>query len=187
MMYAGSDEELRQYVLDGRPAAKAADPAYVAEMKRQAMQMPAYRGRISDADLADVIAFIRAASGLLVPEEPLAARGFDVAATAGCFSCHGHLGGGGTPNPGSFKGYVPGFWGDDYRDLVRTDEELLEWIREGSITRLTENPLGAWFLRRQTIQMPAYKQFLSEDDIAALAAAIRWIHDRSWEHQPLLD
>jgi mono/diheme cytochrome c family protein len=187
MMYAASDDELREYILDGRPAAKAADPEYVAEMERQAIRMPAYRGRISDAEVEEVLTFIRAVSGLLVPEDPLAARGLDLAVTAGCFSCHGHMGGGGTPNPGSFKGYVPGFWGHDFRDLVRSDDELHEWIREGSIRRLAESPLGSWFLERQTIKMPAYRRFLSEEDIAALGAAVRWIHGRSWEQQPLLE
>jgi mono/diheme cytochrome c family protein len=187
MMFVATDAELREYILDGRPQSKATDPAYARQMERQAVQMPAYRERISAAELDDVVTFIRAASGLLVPEDLTAARGLDLAFSVGCFSCHGDLGGGGTPNPGSFKGYVPSFWGADFRDLVRSEAELLEWIREGRIERLARHPVGSWFLERQVIRMPAYKHVLTEADIGAIAAAVGWIHARSWERQALLE
>jgi mono/diheme cytochrome c family protein len=187
MMFASTDAELREYILDGRPASKASDPKHDAEMKRQAIRMPAYRALISGAELEAVVAFIRTASGLLYPEEELAARGMDIALTSGCFACHGDMGGGGVANPGSLKGYVPGFWGQDFSELVRDDDELIEWIREGRIARLAGNPIARRFLETQVIQMPAYKTFLDPDEIEAVAAAVRWINQGTWRHAPLLE
>src|SRR5207237_1199447 len=145
---------------------------------------PAARGRrvaaglgcFGAAQLEDLVAYLRAASGQVLPEEPLAARGADLATELGCFACHGPLGAGGMANPGSLKGYVPGFWGADFDDLVRSDEELWHWIAEGEIRRITEHPISAFFFRRQAIKMAAFGRFLPEADVRALAAYVRWIH-----------
>jgi mono/diheme cytochrome c family protein len=187
MMFAKSDAELREYILDGAPASKRADPQYRAEVEAMAMKMPAYRDHITTQELEAIMAFIRPASGLLYPDDDEAARGLDLAVTNGCFACHGDLGGGGVPNPGSFKGYIPSFWGLDFEELVRDDDELLEWIAKGRITRLTDNPVARLYVEGQVIQMPAYEKLLSPDEIQAIAAAVRWIHDGSWTTAPLLD
>ncbi len=187
MMFASNDAELREYILEGRPASKASDPKYEAEMKAQAVHMPAFRDRISAAELEAVVAFIGSASGLLYPQDDLAARGRDFALTSGCFACHGDMGGGGVANPGSLKGYVPSFWGADFAELVRDDRELIEWIEKGRIARLTENPVARRFLEKQVIQMPAYEAFLEPDEIEAVAAAVRWINRGAWRDAPLLD
>ncbi len=187
MMFAKHDAELREYILDGHPRAKADDPDYRAEMEAQAMRMPAYRKHLSAGELDALIAFIRPASGLLVPDADLAARGLDLAYSNGCFSCHGDLGGGGVANPGSFKGYIPSFWGEDFRELVRSDTELVEWIAKGRIARLAENVIARRYVEGQVIQMPAYEKFLRPEEIDAIAAAVRWIHEGSWQNQPLLE
>ena len=175
MMFVKSTDELREYVLDGAPHRKREDPDYRARMEGTALRMPAFRRYLSAGDVEDLIAYLRAASGQLLPDEALAARGADLALELGCFACHGPLGAGGVPNPGSLKGYVPGFWGADFDDLVRSDEELWHWIAEGEIRRITEHPIGRFFFRRQAIKMAAYGQFIPEDDVRALAAYVRWI------------
>jgi mono/diheme cytochrome c family protein len=187
MMFAKTDAELREYILDGQPQSKADDAKYRAEMSAQAIRMPAYRDHVSDGELEALMAFIRPASGLLFPDADLAIEGLDLAHTHGCFACHGDMGGGGVPNPGSFKGYVPSFWGEDFRELVRSDDELIEWIAKGRIARFMENPIARRFVEGQLIQMPAYEKFLTADEIRALAATVRWIHEGSWREQPLLD
>src|SRR5262245_60988724 len=137
MMYAHDDQDLREYILDGAPAAKLARAEYKAEIEAQALRMPAYRTEVSARQVDDLVAYLRAASGLLAPpDDTLAAKGADVAASSGCFDCHGDLGIGGLPNPGSLKGYIPGFGGADFDELVRSDEELRAWITEGGIPRL---------------------------------------------------
>src|SRR5438094_533292 len=116
-------------------------------------------------------------------EETPAVRGYRLAAGIGCFSCHGPLGAGGVSNPGSFKGYIPGFWGGDFDELVRDDGELRQWIAEGGIPRISEHPIGRIFVRRQVIKMPAFAHghVQSPEDIDALMAYLRWIRAGSWK------
>jgi mono/diheme cytochrome c family protein len=186
MMYAHSDEEIREYVLDGAPSAKQLDDDYREAMQGQALQMPAYRGFISDAELDDLVAYIRAASGMFTPPEGSpASRGAQVARDHGCLYCHGEMGLGGRPNPGSLKGYVPGFVGEDFADLVRSDDELHGWITEGTIERLQTNRLARYFIERQRLRMPAFRAFLSDEQVDDLGAYVRWLSRQTWRSQPL--
>ena len=178
MMYVKSAEELREYVLDGAPRRKREDRDYVAKVEGAALRMPSYRGFVAASQLDDLVAYLSAASGQILPDEALAARGDELAAELRCFSCHGPLGAGGIENPGSFKGYIPAFWGEDFKELVRSDDELRTWIGEGKIARISEHPVGGLFFRRQAIKMPAYGRFLPVEDIEALVAWTRWVHQR---------
>ncbi len=186
MMYARDDQDLREYILDGAPAAKRARPEYRAEIEAQAIHMPAFKDFVSAAQLDDLVAYLRAASDLLAPPDGSpAARGADLVAADGCFNCHGSMGIGGMPNPGSLKGYIPGFGGADFDELVRSDDELRGWIRDGGIPRLRNDALAAYFLERQRIQMPAYKDRLQETDVEALVAYVRWLASAQWQRAPL--
>jgi mono/diheme cytochrome c family protein len=186
MMYARDDRDLREYILDGAPAAKLARPEYKAEIEAQALRMPAFKTVVSPAQADDLVAFLRAASGLLAPpDDSPAARGADLVAANGCFNCHGDMGIGGMPNPGSLKGYIPGFGGQDFNELVRTDEELRGWIADGGIPRLRNDPLASYFIERQRIQMPAYRDHLQPADVGALVAYVRWLADGEWQQAPL--
>ena len=95
------------------------------------------------------------------------------------------MGIGGMPNPGSLKGYIPGFVGEDYRELVRNDDELRGWIAEGGIPRLRDDQLASYFLKRQRIQMPAFKDHLKPEQIDALIAYVRWLAVGDWQTAPL--
>src|SRR5438552_2347217 len=121
---------------------------------------------------------------LFALEETPARRGQRLAAELGCFACHGPLGAGGVRNPGSFKGYVPGFWGPDFDDLVRSEDELRSWIARGELARVAEHPIGGRFFKRQAIRMPAFQRFVPEMDVDALAAYVRWIRAGTW--RPLI-
>ena len=180
MMYVKTDDDLREYVLDGAPRRKREDPDYRAKMEAAALRMPAYRAFVSAAQVDDLVAFLRATSGQILPDEAQAARGNDVATDLGCAACHGPLGAGGVRNPGSFKGYIPAFWGADFDDLVRDDDELRTWIAKGEIPRIAEHPIGGRFVRQQEIKMPAYGRFLPDADIDALVAYVRWIRVGAW-------
>ena len=181
MMYAPKPADLREYILDGAPKKRREDPDYIAKMEGAALRMPAYRGVISNAQLDSLVDYLRAVSGLVTPDdEKAAARGLTVAQELGCFDCHGPMGAGGVSNPRSFKGYIPGFWGPDYAELVQSDDELRRWIAEGKISRIAEHPIGKWFFRRQLIKMPAYGRFRSPEDIEALMAYVKWVHEGRW-------
>src|SRR3989441_6029235 len=164
MMFVKTADDLREYVLDGAPRRKREDPDYRARMETAAIRMPAFRGHLSAAELEDLVTYLRAASGQVLPEEPLAARVADLATELGCFACHGPLGAGGVANPGSLKGYVPGFWGADFDDLVRSEDELRRWIARGELARVAEDPIGGRFFKRQAIKMPAFQRFVPEAD-----------------------
>jgi mono/diheme cytochrome c family protein len=170
-----STQDLREYIVDGAPRHKLEDPAYRKRIAETALRMPAYRRFVTDREVDDLIAFLEAASRR-PPADPLAARGAEVAAAAGCFACHGPLGAGGKPNPGSLKGYIPGFLGSDFEELVRNDEELRGWIADGQIERIAQHPVGRHFLRRQAVRMPEFGEFLPPADIDALVAYVKWIH-----------
>jgi mono/diheme cytochrome c family protein len=185
MMWVKSDAELREYLLDGAPARKRADPHYRREMRSQLLAMPAYRGYLGEREVDDVLAYLRVVSGLIVPSDELATKGQDLAYKLGCFRCHGPMGAGGGANPGSFKGYIPGWWGDDYRELVRSDDELREWIREGQIARLRDHWIARYFLRWQRVSMPAYGDFVSDPELAALMRYVQWVHAGEWRGKPL--
>jgi mono/diheme cytochrome c family protein len=183
MMYVKSTEDLREYILDGAPRRKRDDPDYRAKVEAAAIRMPAYRSFVDPAEVEDLVAYLRAASDQILPDDARAARGADLALELGCAACHGPLGAGGVPNPGSFKGYIPGFWGSDFDELVRDDEELRTWIVKGEIPRITEHPIGGRFFRRQAIKMPAYGRFLPDHDVDALVAWVQWVRAGRW--QPL--
>ncbi len=184
MMYVKTTDDLREYVLDGAPKRRREDPDYVAQVEKAGLHMPAYRGFVTNAQLEDLVAYLRATSGQILPDEKLAAKGADLAAELDCFSCHAPMGAGGVPNPGSFKGYIPGFWGADYDELVLNDDELHEWIAEGHLDRIKNHPVGGIYFERQRTKMPAYGDFISADDVTALAAYVKWLHEGAWK--PLL-
>jgi len=105
----------------------------------------------------------------------------------GCFNCHGGMGIGGLPNPGSLKGYIPGFGGADFDELVRDDDELRSWIRTGGIPRLRNDVLASHFIERQHIRMPAFTDRLAPADLDGVVAYVRWLASGDWQKQPLND
>ena len=180
MMYVKSPDDLREYILDGAPKRRREDPEYRAKMEAAALRMPAYRNFVGAPDVEDLVTYLRAASDQVLPDEAEAARGAELATEIGCVACHGPLGAGGMANPGSFKGYSPGFWGEDFDELIRDEDELRAWIAEGEIERISKHPIGGYFFKRQAIKMPAYRRFVSEADIGALMTWVRWIHAGAW-------
>jgi mono/diheme cytochrome c family protein len=175
MMWVKSEQELREYVLNGAPARKLADPRYKKEMAAQLLAMPAYRTYLNYHQVDDLIVYLRAVSGLITPTDELAAGGQELAYRYGCFNCHGPMGAGTSRNIGSLKGYIPGWWGNDFRDLVHSDEELRGWIHDGEIERIRDHPIGRYFVRSQRVFMPAYHDFMPEKDLTALMRYVRWV------------
>jgi mono/diheme cytochrome c family protein len=147
--------------------------------------MPAYRGVLSVEELDDLVFFLKSISGLQFPDDARAAKGLERMHELGCFSCHGPMGIGGRSNPRSLKGYVPGFGGEDYRELVRDGDELRAWIRDGVTGRFRDNPLARAVLARQALKMPAYGEHLDAAGIETIAAAVEWLADGKWRDQPV--
>jgi mono/diheme cytochrome c family protein len=172
MMYANDDAEIREYILDGAPKRLATQASHRAEVDAALLKMPAYRGRLSDAEVDALAAYVKAASGLSRPADDRAGKGYDLAVANNCFGCHGADGAGGTANPGSFKGTIPGFLGTDFHELVQSDDELRSWIRTGGIPRLQNNPAARHFTEGQALHMPAFERRLSPEEIDSLVALV---------------
>jgi mono/diheme cytochrome c family protein len=86
-----------------------------------------------------------------------------------CFQCHGHMGQGGFANAGSFKGYVPGYFGDDFKILTRNadPESVRNWIVNGMDAAIVQNPvtgpIAQFFFWRQAVSMPSFKSLPAEE------------------------
>ena len=169
MMYVETREEIEEFVRFGAPRSWLDDPKVVARLEDQRLRMPAYGETLSADEISDLVAYACAVEGIDPVGGEAAALGRELAKEKGCLSCHGVEGSGGFPNPGSLGGFVPGFVGRNFSDLVRDEEEFREWIREGTSSRLAGNPIVAFFWRRQKLAMPAYgEEALTDEQIGDL-------------------
>jgi mono/diheme cytochrome c family protein len=167
MMYNDKEEDVRAWIVDGRaPGTKPAPKAL--------LQMPAYKGRLSDAELDDLTAYVLTEMRFGDPGGK-ATEGRDAAQRLGCFGCHGSEGRGLVANPGSFKGYTPGWDGADYADLVQSPDEFRQWVRNGITDRFRANPAARRFVEGEVVRMPAYGDKVTDADLAALQAYVDWV------------
>jgi mono/diheme cytochrome c family protein len=174
-MYAEDEAEVREWILDGMPARLRNDPEQMKLREKAAILMPAYRGTLRGRDLEDVVAYVKAVSELEKPEDAAVDDGRRAAASYGCFNCHGPQGRGTPANPGSLTGYIPSWDGPDFPELARDDAEVREWILDGGVRRLAQNPAARFFLERQRIQMPAYRGHIKDEEVEKIVAYIRWL------------
>jgi mono/diheme cytochrome c family protein len=171
--HAKTVDEIREWVRDGKPARLRA--LEEGEEAHEVFQMPAFRDLLTAAEIDDVVAYVRAAAAFQASTDKAAVEGREVGTRLGCFQCHGPQGRGCAPNPGSFKGYIPSWDGEDYPELVRDDSELREWILDGSCRRLREHPIAKRFIARQVVKMPAFKGHISDADVDTLVAYVHWL------------
>ncbi len=179
-MYATSDAELREWILDGT-SRKVRDDASQRKLRDAAtIRMPAWRGLLSERELADVVAYVKAVSSFDKPKDDKADAGQRAAAELGCFGCHGPQGRGALPNARAFKGYIPPWDGPDFQDLARSDQEIREWIEDGATARFRASRLARFFLERQPIKMPAYRGHVSDAQLDRLVDYIHWVQEHPY-------
>lgn len=177
MMYVNSDEEIRNYIRFGERSVSIDDHEKEAEHSHgsHGIDMPAFDDRLSTSEVDDLVAAFRVLSRMAPPpEDSSARRGYDLSRKWKCGTCHGAGASGGLPNPGSFTGFIPGWYGADFRDLVADRTEFDDWIREGEIERLKNHPIASIFIRRQKISMPAYED-LTDIDLDDLWSYTEWL------------
>ncbi len=129
--------------------------------------MPVWGAVISQRQVAELVAYIRAglptvpdATPLAVPERQGAAvAGAALYVRDGCINCHGPNGLGGVPNPQSPDKTIPPLSGSDFRHEFDTDGKIEDVIRSGSV-------IG----RAPIVSMPHWGGVLSNADLAALVA-----------------
>lgn len=175
MMYAKNEQEVREWISDGVPAARRKSEAWRTNRDASALRMPAFGKRLSSREIDDLVALVMAASGEHAPDDSLALAGRERARDLGCTGCHGSGGQYSRPNPRSLKGYIPSWDGADFPDLVKNRHEFDEWVERGVTTRFESNPVARYFLRRAVLHMPAYKRFLNPGDLDALWAYVTWL------------
>lgn len=177
MMYADSPADLREWIDDGITDKRRHSTSYLDKRRKGALHMPAFGKRLTPAQIDDLAAYVRAASGEFLPADSAMAavltRGIDLGKKLGCTSCHGPLAAGGPVNPGSLKGYVPGWNGADFPELVRDSTEFRQWVQRGVAPRLEGDALARRFLRGARIRMPAFGDRVSEQDLGDLWAMVR--------------
>ena len=173
-MYDSTERQvIEEYVRYGAPRDWLDDPAIAERLASQHLRMPAYEDRLSEGEIRDVVAYASAVEGVGLPGGEAVDAGRALARRHGCLSCHGVEGSGGLPNPGSLGGFIPGFRGRNFPDLVRDEDEFREWVVEGTLERLGSNALVGYFWRRQEIAMPAYRGELSDEEIGELWAWVQ--------------
>jgi mono/diheme cytochrome c family protein len=174
LAHAKNEGEIREWILDGMPRRLRATAA-AGDEEPPFLRMPAWRDVLSDRQVSDLVAYVMAVSDYERPEDAAAERGRQTAERLACFGCHGPQGRGSLPNPGSFKGYIPSWDGEAFAEVAADEAEIREWIVDGSPRRLRAHPVARYFLKRQTVQMPAYHGRLNEAELDALVAYIRWL------------
>ncbi len=193
MMYVKNEQEAREWILYGRPKRLEGEESHASTGDSEArgdendvhdrssplpLRMLAFENVISEDQLDDLVAYYKAVAAFDTPP-PRAREGYEVASRLGCFGCHGPGGRVGSSNPRSFKGYIPPWQGRDFAELVKNEEELRRWILDGKIDRFESNPVARHFVRRQAIQMPAYRDVLRDGELESLVAYVHWLNEES--------
>jgi mono/diheme cytochrome c family protein len=173
--YVKSDGEIREWILDGVPRRLRQEPPPASSADATLTPMPAWRGILSNREVEDLVAYIKAVGDVDGPREATAEAGRATAERLGCFGCHGPQGRGTPPNPRSFMGYIPAWDGADFPDLARSDTEVREWIVDGRPRRLRDDRAARFFMDRQVIQMPAYRGRITSDEVDQIVHYIRWL------------
>ncbi len=179
-MYVQNEAELREWIRDGLPQRIKNDPQQMKMREKAVVEMPAWRHLLSERELEDLVAYVKAASDFETPKDEKADEGRKVAERMGCFNCHGPQGRGAAPNALAFKGYIPPWDGPDVLELARDDAEIREWILDGKSKRVAGSAAGRFFLERQPIKMPAYRGHLSDAEVDRLLDYIRWLRQHPY-------
>lgn len=104
-------------------------------------------------------------------------RGFEVAQTRGCFTCHGPGGLRGMANPGHGDEEVPALAGGLVDLYARDRAELREWIEDGLPRRFRDDPARMAQRRAAVIRMPAFGKLLSASELSDLLAYVAAVAD----------
>lgn len=98
-----------------------------------------------------------------------------------CFQCHGELGQGGVPNTGALKGYIPGYFGNDFLRLTNnaSPAAVKDWISNGVNRELTARFISGFFakhfIKTQAMQMPEFNS-LSNTELDLLVEYVLLLH-----------
>jgi cbb3-type cytochrome c oxidase subunit III len=132
--------------------------------------MPVWGAVISNTQVNDLVAYLRAGLPAVPTAEPVAVpkkqgpvvEGAALYQSFGCINCHGPNGLGGVPNPQSEDKIIPPLSGQDFRKEFNTDAKIIEIIRSGSV--IGKAPI---------VSMPHWGGIIPDDQLQALVAYIK--------------
>ena len=179
MMYAKTPEEIHEWIHNGVTHKKANSVTWRTDRDRGALKMPAFKDRMNERDMDDVVAYVMAVTGMPEPEDSLPSHGLQRAEDLGCIGCHGPGGRLARTNPGSWKGYIPAWDGKDFTELVHDSTEFRQWVEHGVSRRFDSDPFASFFLRRAVLKMPAYEKHTEVGDVSALWAYVTWLRSEA--------
>lgn len=132
--------------------------------------MPVWGQVISQTQVTDLIAYLRAGLPNVPTAEPpavpqgqgAAVEGSVLYVRYGCINCHGPNGLGGVPNPQSPDKTIPPLSGQDFRSEFNTDQKIIDVIRSGSV--IGKAPI---------VSMPHWGGIIPDKQLRALVAYLK--------------
>jgi mono/diheme cytochrome c family protein len=132
--------------------------------------MPVWGAVISDTQVNDLVAYIRAGLPAVPtatpPETPtgqgLAVEGSVLYVRYGCINCHGPNGLGGVPNPLSADKVIPPLSGPGFHHDFPTDQSIIDVIKSGSV--IGQAPI---------VSMPHWGGIIPDAQLQALVAYLK--------------
>lgn len=132
--------------------------------------MPVWGGIISDRQVNDLIAYLKAGLPAVpdaVPVTVPTGQGDVVAGQAlyqryGCVNCHGPNGLGGVPNPAAPDKTIPSLASADFKAEFNTDAKILQIVRDGSV--LGKQPI---------VSMPRWGEIIPPAELNQIVAYIK--------------
>jgi mono/diheme cytochrome c family protein len=132
--------------------------------------MPVWGQVISQTQVTDLIAYLRAGLPKVPTAEPpaipqgqgAAVEGSVLYVRYGCINCHGPNGLGGVPNPQSPDKTIPPLSGQDFRSEFNTDQKIIDVIRSGSV--IGKAPI---------VSMPHWGGIIPDKQLRALVAYLK--------------
>jgi mono/diheme cytochrome c family protein len=145
----------------------------VLKSSRAQVYMPVWGAVMSNQQVSDLVAYIRAAMPRIAGVTPqpvridlgLRVEGQQLFIRYGCVVCHAFNGFGGVPNPSSPDKTIPPLRGRAFDKQFTKDSDIAYVIKHGSI--LGGPPI---------VSMPVWSGLLSDQQIKALVAYIRSFH-----------
>jgi mono/diheme cytochrome c family protein len=185
MMFAHDPGDIREWIRDGVTHSRSQSESWRQDRDRGVLKMPAFKNRLSESQINDLVAFVSAVHGIPEPEDSTVTHGRERIAALGCIGCHGSGGRLARRNPRSLKGYVPSWDGADFPELVQGKSEFREWVERGVSRRFDKNPMARFFLDRAVLKMPAFERHLEPGDIDAIWAYIEWLRSPKAQHESM--
>ena len=104
-------------------------------------------------------------------------RGWAVAESQGCFTCHGVGGHRGMSDPGHGLEDIPPWSGGLMSMYAENEAEIREWIQDGLTKRVRKDPEQMKLRQGAAIAMPSFRDVLSDADLDALVAYVKAVAD----------